>query len=134
MTLHGPGIVDSGADAEIRWGREGVVYSQANSSMMNPFAHALRLLDTTQAFLGVGLAVAAIAAAVVAALVVACYGEYQRGARWWRALLIVCVGLLVGGATVEATYYSWFKHRCVDHGSDIGECFDKNGMRLHQRY
>lgn len=100
---------------------------------MNPIGHALRLLGTTQAFFGVWLAVAAVTAAVVAAVMFARYSEYQR-ARWWRALLIVLVGLAIGGATVEATYYSWYRHRCVDHSSDIDECFDNDGKRLHERY
>lgn len=92
-------------------------------------------MNTSEAFLGVWLAIAAVGAAVGAAVVFARYDcEHERRVRWWRASLIVCVGLLVGGATVETTYYSWFRHRCVDHSSDIDECFGKDGKRLHQRY
>jgi len=31
---------------------------------------------------------------------------------------------------VEASYYSWYRHRCVLHGSDIDECSAKSGAWL----
>jgi hypothetical protein len=94
---------------------------------MNPIEHALRLMDTEQAALGVGLA----ALAVVFAAAIVVRRSREEGFRWIPALLIMCVGLLAGAVIVEASYYSWYRHRCVLHSSDIDECFDKDGKRLH---
>ena len=86
--------------------------------------------NTTQAGLGVGLAVLA----VVIAVAIVVRRRARERIRWIPALLIVCAGFLAGAVIVEATYYSWYRHRCVDHGSDIDECYDEDGKRLHQRY
>lgn len=96
---------------------------------MNPIEHALRLLHTEQAFLGVGLA----ALAVVVAVVIVVRRWLLKGIRWAPALLIVSGGFLAGAVTVEATYHSWYRHRCVAHTSDIDECFDEEGKRLHHK-
>ena len=94
---------------------------------MNTIDHAFRLLDTQQAGLSVLLAAAAVAAAFVIALIYVVHGRV----RWMGAFLIVATGLATGGATVEASYYSWYRHRCVLHSSDIPECFGEDGKRLH---
>jgi hypothetical protein len=54
-----------------------------------------------------------------------------EGFRWVPALLIMCAGFLAGAVIVEASYYSWYRHRCVLHSSDIDECFGEDGKRLH---
>jgi hypothetical protein len=97
---------------------------------MDPIGHALRLMNTTQAGLGVGLA----ALAVMIAVAIVVRRRVRERIRWIPALLIVCAGFLAGAVIIEATYYSWYRHRCVDHSSDIDECFDKDGKRLHERY
>ena len=94
---------------------------------MNPIEHAFRLMATEQAGLALGLA----AVAVVIAASVAFRRVLDGSIRWAPALLIVSAGFLAGAVIVEATYYAWYKHRCVDHTSDIDECFDKDGERLH---
>lgn len=94
---------------------------------MNPIEHALRLMDTEQAALGVGLA----ALAVIVAVVIVIRRSIEEGFRWVPALLIMCAGFLSGAVIVEASYHSWYRHRCVLHSSDIDECFDKDGKRLH---
>ena len=85
---------------------------------MNPIDHALRLLDTQQALVGVGLA----ALAVVVALVIVARRALEDGIRFIPALLIVFAGFLAGAVIVEASYYSWYRHRCVLHHSDIDAC------------
>lgn len=95
---------------------------------MNPIEHALRLMQTEQASMGVGLA--ALAALVAVGIVVRRW--LAEGIRWAPALLIVGAGVLAGSVIVEATYYSWYRHRCVAHSSDIDECFDEDGKRLHR--
>lgn len=97
---------------------------------MDPIGHASRLMNTTQAGLGVGLA----ACAVVIAIAIAVRHRARERTGWIPALLIVSAGFLAGAVIVEATYYSWYRHRCVLHGSDIDECYGKDGQRLHQRY
>ena len=94
---------------------------------MNPIEHALRLMDTDQAFLGVGLGAFAVIVAVVATV----RRSIEGGFRWIPAVLIMCSGFLAGAVIVETSYYSWYRHRCVLHSSDIDECFDGDGRRLH---
>ncbi|HKY77315.1 MAG TPA: hypothetical protein VJS45_14305 [Acidimicrobiia bacterium] len=94
---------------------------------MNPIEQALRLMDTDQAFLGVGLAALAVVVAVVAAV----RRSIEDGFRWIPAVLIMGAGFLAGAVIVETSYYSWYRHRCVLHSSDIDECFDADGKRLH---
>lgn len=90
---------------------------------MSPIDHAIRLHDTGQAFLGVWLAAAAV---VVTAVVIVRLAR-ERGVRLIPvAALVVSAGLLVGAVGVESAYYSWYRHRCVLHGSDIDECSDKD--------
>jgi len=90
---------------------------------MNPIEHAFRLMNTEQAGLGVALA----ALAVVVAVVIVVRRAGAEGFRWVPALLIMCAGFLAGAVIVEASYYSWYRHRCVLHSSDIDECYDKGG-------
>ena len=90
---------------------------------MNPIEHAFRLMNTEQAGLGVALA----ALAVVVAVVIVVRRAIAEGFRWVPALLIMCAGFLAGAVIVEASYYSWYRHRCVLHSSDIDECYDKGG-------
>ena len=96
---------------------------------MNPIEHALRLMNTTQA--GVGLGLAALAVVVAVAIVVR--RARAEGFRWGPALLIMCAGFLAGAVIVEGSYYSWYRHRCVLHSSDIPECFGEDGKRLHDK-
>ena len=94
-----------------------------NLPAMNPIEHAIRLHDTNGAFLGVWLA----AAAVVVTAVLVVRRARERGFRLIPvAALVVSAGLLVGVVGVESAYYSWYRHRCVLHGSDIDECSDKD--------
>jgi hypothetical protein len=97
---------------------------------MDPIGHALRLMNTTQAGLGVGLA----ALVVVIAVAIAVRRRARQRTGWIPVLLIVCTGFLAGAVIIETTYSSWYRHRCVDHSSDIDECFGKDGKRLHERY
>jgi hypothetical protein len=85
---------------------------------MNPIDHAFRLMDTQQASLAVGLA----AVAVVIAAGIAFRRVLDGSIRWIPALLIVAAGFLAGAVIVEASYYAWYRHRCVLHSSDIDEC------------
>ena len=94
---------------------------------MNPIDHAFRLMDTLEAGLGLGLA----AIAVVIAAGIAFRRAIDGRIRWVPALLIVAAGFLAGAVIVEASYYSWYRHRCVHHSSDIDECFGEDGKRLH---
>jgi hypothetical protein len=96
---------------------------------MNPIDHAFRLMATQEAFVAVGLA----AVAVVIAAGIAFRHVLDGRMRWIPALLIVSAGFLAGAVIIEATYYSWYRHRCVHHGSDIDECFGKDGKRLHDK-
>ena len=93
---------------------------------MHTIDRAVRLLDTQTAGFGVFLAGASVAVAVMILIVLALAARL----RFVPALLIVGAGLLVGTGVVEATYYSWYKHRCVDHHSDIREC-DTGPPRRH---
>jgi hypothetical protein len=96
---------------------------------MNTIDHALRLLDTQQASLGAGLAVLVVAVAVL----IVVRGALAGSIRLVPALLIVPAGLVVGAVIVEASYYSWYRHRCVLHHSDIAECSAKGGWLSDER-
>ena len=90
---------------------------------MNPIVHAFRLLETQQALWGVMLAAVVVA---IAAWIV--FRRVLVGSiRWIPALSIVVAGLVAGTAIVEFSYMSWFRHRCVDHHSDIDECSSRGG-------
>ena len=86
---------------------------------MDTIERALRLLETQQAGLGTALAVVAVAVAV---LVVVFRGR-QGELRLAPALLIVGAAVLVGAGIVNLTYDAWYRHRCIDHHSDISECY-----------
>ena len=85
---------------------------------MDTIDRAARLLDTQTAWLGVFLAGASVAVVVVILILLACVARL----RFVPALFIVGAGLLVGTGVIQATYNSWYKHRCVHHHSDIREC------------
>ena len=86
---------------------------------MHTIERALRLLDTQSANLGVLLALVASAAVI---LTVSIRAAREQRLHVGPALLIVGAGLLVGTGIVEGTYQAWYKHRCVEHHSDIPEC------------
>jgi len=85
---------------------------------MHTIERALRLLETETAGLGVFLAAVSVAAAVLIVLGLACLARL----RLVPAVLILGAACLVSTGIVEATYHSWYTHRCVDHHSDIPEC------------
>ena len=89
---------------------------------MHTIERTSRLLDTQTAGLGVLAAAASVAVAVAVAFVILILLAHEARLRVLRALLIVCAGLLVGTGIVEGTYHAWYKHRCVEHHSDIPEC------------
>ena len=96
---------------------------------MNVIEHALRLLDTQQALWGTCLAVAVVAAAFMVAFIRCVDGRL----RWMGALLIIAAGLSAGTGIVEASYSSWYRHRCVLHHSDIDECSARGGWLSDER-
>jgi hypothetical protein len=85
---------------------------------MHTMARAVRLLDTETAFLGVFGAAACVAVAVLVVLTLA----RRARLRLVPACLILGAGCLVATGIVHASYDAWYRHRCVDHHSDIPEC------------
>ena len=84
---------------------------------------ALRLLNTTEAFFGVGLAVMMVVVALAMALCRQPQVLFRgRGPVWARSLLVLGVGAVAASGIVSATYDAWYRHRCMDHHSDIPEC------------
>lgn len=83
---------------------------------MHTIEHAVRLLETA----GLGVFVAAVAAA--AALVVVLFLVTLGRIRVLSACLILGTACLVSTGIVHTSYSAWYRHRCVDHHSDIAEC------------
>ncbi len=84
---------------------------------------SLRLLDTQQASWGVWLATLSVVAAFVVALLgrpKSLFGTRLRLAQ--RVLLVLAVGVIGAISVVNISYAAWYRHRCVDHRSDIPEC------------
>jgi hypothetical protein len=67
-----------------------------------------------------GVFVAAVPVAV-AVLVVLSLASRAR-LRLVPACLILGAACLVSTGIVHASYDAWYRHRCVDHHSDIPEC------------
>ena len=86
---------------------------------MDTIERALRLLETQQAGLATALAIVATALAMVVVL----FHALQGRLRPLSALLIVGAAVLVGAGIVNLTYDAWYRHRCIDHQSDISECY-----------
>lgn len=85
---------------------------------MDTVDHALRLLQTQSAAVATMLAVVAVAVAVLIVGRLAAQGRFRLA----PAVLVISAGLVVATGVVNASYAAWYRHRCVEHHSDIPEC------------
>jgi multisubunit Na+/H+ antiporter MnhB subunit len=85
---------------------------------------SLRLLETQQAGLGVWLAAVPVLVALVFVALErpkTLFGAQLRVSH--RVVLVLGVGVIGAIVVMNTTYDTWYAHRCIDHRSDIPECY-----------